>query len=66
VPIEVFPDETAMMTSIGIAVVIGVAAIAGTIITIAVARTVAPARTNADTDADRTRADKYALRACRY
>jgi hypothetical protein len=64
-PIEVFPDQTAM-TPIYITVVIGVAAIAGAIITIAVARTVAPTWTNADTDADRTRADKYALRACRH
>jgi hypothetical protein len=50
------------MTPIAVTAVIGVAAIAGAIITIAVA----PARTNADTDADRTRANKYALSACRH
>jgi hypothetical protein len=50
------------MTAIAVTTVIGVAAIAGAIITI----TIAPARTNADTDADRTRANPHALRACRH
>src|SRR5215468_5564518 len=57
VPVEVFPDDAAV-TSMGKAIIVGVTAIAAVVI--------APAGTNANTDADRTRADPHALRACRH
>jgi hypothetical protein len=46
----------------GITIVIGIATIAGAII----AFVVSPTRAYADADSDRTRANPYALRACRH
>jgi len=62
ISIDIFPHDTAV-TAIGVAVVIGVAAIAGAII---IATVIAITGADADSDADRTRADPHTLSVCRH
>src|SRR4029079_7094428 len=64
IAVDIFPHDAAV-TAIAVAVVIGVAAITGAVITAVIAAAVI-AWTNADSDADRTRADPHTLRACRH
>ena len=61
ISVDIFPHDAAM-TPVGVTVVVGVTAITGAIVAIVIAIT----RTNADSDADRTRADPHTLSVCRH